>query len=69
MDVRRALLPIRLGVDRAPSIYTVLEEQLGLKIEKTRGPQEFLVIDSVESPSSYSWRSVSDGSIAAMRLN
>ena len=32
------------------SVFTVLPEQLGLKLESTRGPVEVLVIDSVEQP-------------------
>ena len=33
-----------------PSIFTAIQEQLGLKLESAKGPVPFIVIDSVEKP-------------------
>lgn len=33
-----------------PTIYTAVQEQLGLKLESTKGPVEILVIDSASKP-------------------
>jgi uncharacterized protein (TIGR03435 family) len=37
-------------LDDAASIFTAFQEQLGLKLESTRGPVELMVIDSAERP-------------------
>jgi uncharacterized protein (TIGR03435 family) len=35
----------------APSLFTALEEQLGLRLESQKGPVDIIVIDHVEPPS------------------
>jgi uncharacterized protein (TIGR03435 family) len=41
------------GDDREgpPSIFTALQDEIGLKLEKQKGPVEFLVVEHVEKPS------------------
>jgi uncharacterized protein (TIGR03435 family) len=42
---------ISAAADSGPSIFTAIQEQLGLKLESQKGPVEVLVIDSVDMPS------------------
>jgi uncharacterized protein (TIGR03435 family) len=37
-------------VPDAPSLFTAVQEQLGLKLESTKGPVDVLVIDHIERP-------------------
>jgi uncharacterized protein (TIGR03435 family) len=39
------------AADRPPDIFTALQEQLGLKLEATKGPVTTLVVDHAEKPS------------------
>jgi uncharacterized protein (TIGR03435 family) len=34
-----------------PSIFTAMQQQLGLEVEAGKGPREFLVVDHLEKPS------------------
>jgi uncharacterized protein (TIGR03435 family) len=39
------------GADSGPSIFTAVQEQLGLKLEPRKSSFEFIVIDHAERPS------------------
>ena len=39
------------AVESSPSIFTAVQEQLGLKLNSTKGPVETLIIDYAEMPS------------------
>lgn len=46
------LQPLPSPVDPSgPSLFTAIQEQLGLRLESTKGPVEVIVIDSVQKPS------------------
>lgn len=50
-DGKPAARGIAVGSDPGPSIFTAVQEQLGLKLDAGKAPVEQLVIDSVERPS------------------
>lgn len=47
----KRIMPDAQPGDTAPSLFTAIQEQLGLKLESRKGPVEVLVIDHAERPS------------------
>ncbi len=45
------LPPAQEGDNNGPSIFTAIQEQLGLKLEPDKGSLDFFIIDSIEKPS------------------
>jgi uncharacterized protein (TIGR03435 family) len=43
-------VPMPANLPEGPSLMTLLQEDLGLKLDSQRGPGEVLVIDSAELP-------------------
>ena len=50
-DLRGTVRPADTAPDTVPTLFTALQEQLGLKLEPSRHEQERLVIDRLEHPS------------------
>ena len=50
-DMRSAASADNGAADTGPTIYTALQEQLGLKLESIKGPVDTVVVDHVEMPS------------------
>jgi uncharacterized protein (TIGR03435 family) len=50
-DVKLEWSPDQNADSAAESIFSAMQEQLGLRIEATKAPVNFVVVDSVERPS------------------
>jgi len=44
-------VPVASADAPAPPFFTAIEQQLGLKLEATRGPVDALIVEGVERPS------------------
>jgi uncharacterized protein (TIGR03435 family) len=50
-DLKLEWSPDQISASSGPSIFTALQDQLGLRLESGKGPVEMIVIDSIEKPS------------------
>jgi uncharacterized protein (TIGR03435 family) len=47
-EMKRSVESMQSGADDAPSVFTLLQEQLGLRLEARKAPVDVLVIDSAD---------------------
>lgn len=50
-NIPNATAPRTTDGDALPDLFTAFQQQLGLKLESTRGPVDIVVVDSIERPS------------------
>lgn len=43
--------PAAADTDPPPDLYAAMEQQLGLRMQKTKAPVEVMIIDKIEKPS------------------
>jgi uncharacterized protein (TIGR03435 family) len=50
-NIPNALPQPTTDTDAPPDLFTAFQQQLGLKLESTRGPVDIVVVDSIQRPS------------------
>lgn len=50
-DFTLTFAPDQAAESSGPSLFTAIQEQLGLKLESTKGPVQVIIVDSAEKPS------------------